>query len=127
MGDRGNIVVRQSDSPSDDVWFYTHWSGSEIKETVQSALARQQRWDDPPYLARIIFCELVKGNEADEAGFGISTRLQDNEHPILFVDIPNKVVGTIAEDKLENHRLPAKLPKGKSFEDFAKAKQEVSP
>lgn len=83
MGDRGNIRLVSSDG---EVWFYSHWSGSDLPHIVQRALARRQRWGDDPYLNRIIFCELVKGHEADETGFGISTAVCDNSHPIVVVD-----------------------------------------
>ncbi len=108
MGDRGNIAVLQNgDTPEkpEQVWFYTHWSGSEIQETLRAALARQQRWSDDSYLARIIFCELV-GEDNGETGFGISTRIGDNERDILVCDIPNQRVFTIAEDDLKDGRVP---------------------
>lgn len=71
MGNRGNITVRTANSP--DVHLYTHWRGSELPHILSSALARKQRWNDAPYLARIIFCEMIEGEESEETGFGIST------------------------------------------------------
>jgi hypothetical protein len=93
MGDRGNIVV-------DGVWLYTHWTGSKIKGILKSALVRgRDRWDDGQYLARIIFCEMLKGaydNPAealdDLTSFGIGTKMGDNEHNILFVDTSNQTL-----------------------------------
>lgn len=119
MGDRGNIVVRQGKDSTDDIWFYTHWSGNEIGNTVKSALARKDRWYDSSYLARIIFQELI-GNDTGTTGFGISTSLGDNERDILVVDIPKQQVFTIKEANLVNARLPEKLTGGESFEDFIK-------
>lgn len=88
MGDRANIVVKQSDGTG--VWLYTHWHGSEMPKTLQAAMKRgKDRWDDTPYLARIIFCEMVKGNAMDLAGFGITTSMTDNEYPVLTVDPDN--------------------------------------
>jgi len=69
MGDRRNVIVKNNNA---GVGLYTHWSGSELKETVKTALKRHQRWDDDAYLARIIFCQMVKGQESDETGFGIT-------------------------------------------------------
>lgn len=119
MGDRGNIVIRQSDG---DVWFYTHWSGSEIKDTVKTALAKRWRWNDESYLARIVFSELVKGNEEEETGFGISTQLQDNGHDIVVVDVPHQRVFTIKEEELQDRYVPKdwKPKKSTSFENFVK-------
>ena len=90
MGDRANVKVlddcRKEGEEKPAVFLYTHWSGTELAETVQRALQRRVRWDDSPYLARIIFCAMVEGQEAEETGFGISTDLRDNEHRIIVVD-----------------------------------------
>jgi len=91
MGDRGNIGIVQ-DGGKDTVFLYSHWGGSELPATLQNALKREMRWNDPNYLARIIFCEMVKGQEDGETGFGISSRITDNEHPILIVDCRKQVV-----------------------------------
>ncbi len=83
MGCRGNIQIQFSDKKS--IYFYTHWRGGSIKQVVQAALCRRQRWEDEAYLARIIFCELVKGHESEETGYGIALYVMDNEHPIVKV------------------------------------------
>lgn len=109
MGDRGNIVIRHGETSIDDVWFYTHWYGSEMPAVVQRALNRKARWTDP-YLARIVFSELLKaGGEHDdsELGFSITTSMQDNEHDIVVVDIPKQLVWIIEEKALVDFRLPA--------------------
>lgn len=120
MGDRGNIVIRQGTDSMDDVWFYTHWTGSRIKDVVKEALTRgQERWDDSPYLARIVFSSLVRGNEEELTGFGISTRICDNGHDIIVVDTVQQKVFTVRENELVDWRLPENLPReGKSFEAF---------
>lgn len=106
MGDRGNIVVRQGKTNRDDVWFYTHWYGSNIDEVVNTALAKHERWDDPSYLARIIFDTLTAGHKGT-TGFGISTSISDNEHPLVVVDCQNQTVWTIEEKQLDEHgRIP---------------------
>lgn len=92
MGDRGNVRIRYDDGksgfPEDEryVYFYSHWNGSDLPAIVQKALAREQRWDDPPYLARIIFCELIGGDVAGEGGYGIDARIGDNSHPVITVN-----------------------------------------
>lgn len=71
MGDRGNIIVKDGEST---VFLYTHWNGSELPETIKSALKRgKSRWNDGPYLARILFCEMVGGDTSSTTGFGISS------------------------------------------------------
>lgn len=121
MGDRGNIVIRQGETNRDDVWFYTHWAGSEIKKVVQKALGKNKRWDDSSYLARIIFDTLTDGAHGEEGGFGISTRIGDNSHDILVVDCPNQSVFSIAESALDDGQIPNgfKADKLRSFKDFA--------
>lgn len=80
MGDRGNIEIN-------GVWLYTHWGGSELKATLKAALKNGVgRWNDTTYLTRIIFSEMVKGDESGTTGYGISTHMPDNEHDILHVE-----------------------------------------
>ena len=97
MGDRGNIVMDYSEETDDQdqdrrIFFYTHWSGSELKSIVQTALRKRWRWDDPSYLSKIIFWELVKGNEERETGYGIAPHEIDNEHPYVIVTPSQQIV-----------------------------------
>lgn len=101
MGDRANIHVLPDDLAEKNqndpgVYLYTHWGGSELPITLRETLKRELRWDDGPYLTRMIFCAMVKGNEKDDTGFGISTGICDNEHLILHVNPARKTV-TIGE------------------------------
>lgn len=77
MGDRGNIYVADA-----GVYLYTHWDGSNLPIVVKRTLQREERWDDPPYLARILFQELI-GDDKEATGYGISDMIGDNEHPIV--------------------------------------------
>lgn len=83
MGDRGNIVMDFGEGK--EVWFYAHWSGSDLPTVVRNALARRERWGDGPYLSRMIFCELVKNDVGESTGYGIAPYICDNEHAILYV------------------------------------------
>ena len=115
MGDRGNIVIRDSE-PDDDVVFYTHWSGADVAAVVCRALAKKWRWDDANYLARIVFCELVKGHENEETGYGISRHLAgDNEHSVVVVDVGKQEVFFSESD--EDNLLPINA-RCWSFEDY---------
>lgn len=94
MGDRGNIKLVYGNGAS--VYFYTHWSGSSLDQIITAALQRgRDRWTDPSYLARILFCELVKGQEDSTTGFGISTQVEDNEHPIPVLDLEKRTIDGI--------------------------------
>ena len=114
MGDRGNIKIYQNDNSA--IYLYTHWTGSQIYEVLKTALSRRQRWNDGPYLTRIIFCELVKGDEDGETGFGISTHICDNEHTIIGVN-PNNQMVTF---EMENGTVKGKM----TFEEFVTRKDK---
>jgi hypothetical protein len=82
------------------VYLYTHWTGYKLAETVREALKRGiERWQDGQYLARIIFCEMVKGGEMDLTGFGISSVIGDNGHPIIVVNVDDQTIGFAEEGK----------------------------
>jgi hypothetical protein len=90
MGDRANIRFYDGES---SFYFYTHWEGSRLPKTLQDALKRSvDRWDDPPYLARIIFSEMIKGNVEYTTGYGISTYIVDGGSRVLIVDAEKKMV-----------------------------------
>ncbi len=117
MGDRANVAIREDDKV---VWLYTHWSGSELPETVRLAIARKQRWDDAAYRARIVFCTMVEGAEKEETGFGIWTDPCDTTR-VIVLDVTNKRVqfGT-------TESVPASSKEsGYSFEEYA-ALRDVS-
>lgn len=87
MGDRASVYIREDATRG--VFLYTHWGGTELPQTVQAALKRgRERWNDAPYLARIVFCEMVKGVEMDLTGYGISSYIDDNQvgRPIIVLD-----------------------------------------
>jgi hypothetical protein len=90
MGDRANIVVTCRD---EQVCLYTHWNGSELVETLNAAMIRgEDRWDDFPYLTRIIFCEMVKDYVLTETGWGISQKPHDGEYRIITVNVDKQTV-----------------------------------
>jgi hypothetical protein len=76
VGDRGNIVITDSNwNPT--IYFYTHWSGSDLPAIVKEALVKgRERWDDTPYLNRVLFQHLLNGDKS-LAGFGIDTQMGD--------------------------------------------------
>ncbi len=89
MGDRGNIIVRNEGQP--DLFLYTHWKGSMLAGIVASALNRKQRWDDPQYIARILFDELEDG-DSGETGYGISTFIGDGDDQCVIVNCSKQQV-----------------------------------
>jgi len=93
MGDRANVLIQAGEDKG--IYFYTHWRGCELPLIVQNALSRKLRLDDEAYLNRIIFCEMIKGDERAETGFGISEHLQDGEDRIIHID-PKKQTVTLS-------------------------------
>lgn len=104
MGDRGNIVIQEK--PGKRVYLYTHWTGSGITETAKKALKRKERWNDPAYLARIVFDTLTEDAVSKETGFGISTGLCDNEYPILVIGVDTQWVWYENEDGTVDTTIP---------------------
>lgn len=90
MGDRANIVIKTN---GEQVCLYSHWRGSDLPNTLRVAMVRgKDRWNDAPYLARIIFCEMVKGNERETTGFGISQSIGDGCDRVLTLDVDTQTV-----------------------------------
>jgi hypothetical protein len=90
MGDRANVVIRDSyrpnNNPREAVFLYSHWGGTDLPEIVREALAEaRNRWNDESYLARMIFDRMIGDEQGDETGFGISTRLTDNEYDLIVL------------------------------------------
>ncbi len=109
MGDRGNIAVIQSEDKQEQVWFYGHWSGWRMPAVLQHAIQEGKgRWNDPTYFARIVFCRLLPP-DADYYGstsFGISTRITDNEYPIMVADCSEQIVYEIGQKELKAGKVP---------------------
>ena len=128
MGDRANIGVIMRDFAPDGanatvVFFYSHWGGSQIEETLADALDRGRgRWFDDSYLARIIFSEMVKDNILSDTGYGMSIYVGDNGHDILIVDLEKNLVFTVDETLAASlNRDPGaivKLTGGEPFDEF---------
>lgn len=83
MGDRVQVLVQPI-----GVYLYSHWAGESVQGVVSDALRRGKgRWTDPEYLARIIFCEMVKKDIDGETGYGIGTEEHgDLNAPTVTVD-----------------------------------------
>lgn len=83
MGDRSNIVIQEGNG--NRVWLYGHWMGNDSIQIVRDVLSRYDRWNDAPYLARMLFSEMVKGSIDEATGYGISTYMLDSEYPIIVL------------------------------------------
>jgi hypothetical protein len=110
MGDRGCVFVVQGKDENGDykgVFLYTHWRGYRLEEIVRAAIRRgRDRWGDDTYLTRIIFCEMVKGEEMNTTGFGISVNLTESEYPYIRV-YPEEERIEMVDKKLDPRHAPA--------------------
>ena len=93
MGNRANIQVKYQDGH--DIFFYSHWDGSNVDKIVTSALSSERgkkRINDESYLARIIFCEMIKNDVLGETGYGISPYECEEGSPKCVVDMAKRLV-----------------------------------
>lgn len=112
MGDRRNIelVYNSKDEYGQTrrVYLYTHWRGSELPTIVANTLNSKQgrnRWNDPSYLARIIFTNMMKNgiNDDGETGFGISPNQGDYNHANIIIDLDEQTVDGFSFDEYIAH------------------------
>ena len=92
MGDRANVSI--TGRYSGTVYLYTHWRGTELPALVAEVLAGRAigRWDDPAYLARIVFSALIKDAIDDPTGFGISATVGDGDDRIVALDCDTQTI-----------------------------------
>lgn len=80
-------------SPYGRVYLYTHDTARNLLANVYNILSKERRWDDPDYLSRMIFCEMIP--EAlwnTETGFGIGTQLYADVELLVSLDIVNQKI-----------------------------------
>ena len=123
MGDRSNVaIISQYDGA---VVLYSHCGGAGLFRRVQEILddsKARSRWTDAPYLRRIIFQYIVDLDGPNDTGFGISSRIGDNEHRILTLDTDSLRAHFRSENNYDKPVLPFE---GWSFDEFKSV--DVSP
>lgn len=107
MGARAQVYIKD-----EKVYLYTHWGAGELEKIVKTALAKRWRWNDPEYLARIIFCEMIKGCEDNETGFGIGTSKHSDIEKFVGIDCKGQKIEV--RDVYKDTKIIY------SFEDFIK-------
>ena len=104
MGDRANIAIKHIPAEGQQpqfIYLYSHWGGSELPETLQSALMRgKSRWGDGQYLNRIIFNQVTMGEEKELTGFGLSTYIGDGGRRVIEVDTDHNTVQVRGSSKV---------------------------
>ncbi len=75
------------------VYLYTHSGAKGLVARVHSTLSKKKRWDDPDYLARMIFCDMIPKEKWDsDRGFGISTDLCSSVNLLITIDIESQTI-----------------------------------
>lgn len=101
MGTRGQVIICEAGNP--DIVLYQHCDGDTLLAAVKRAISKGQRWNDTPYLTRIIFCEMMLTYGEDHingtSGFGIQTHRQDDTNFDIIVNMNDKLVTQYAGNK----------------------------
>ena len=110
MGDQGVVsVTRVADAVVEEVVLFTQHQGRALAGQVQAALKRGiGRWRDGPYLARIVFCEMLLHAEhpfEGTEGYGIYARLTDE----MSVDRPVISIATDLQEVFVMDFLPSTI------------------
>ena len=125
MGCRGTIEIwNNGAAPKNEekpVVLYTHWGANNMIFDLIKVLKRKLRWKSPSYLSRMIFCEMVKGNEIDEYGYGIMTENVCDAEKEIVVDCNRQEVIIKGTDVHTNMTYTFnELIKERNFEDKRK-------
>jgi len=107
MGDRSNVELTYHNGKQ--IYFYTHWCGTDLPVIVANALDRGRgRWTDESYLARIIFSEMIKDEVMSDTSYGIAPYVMEEEHETICIDLDDKTVnGKTYEQWIEFHKEKA--------------------
>ena len=119
MGARSNIVVQEQDGSR--IWLYGHWMGEDSINVTRDVLSMRDRWNDAPYLARMLFEEMIQGAVDKTTGFGISTVMCDNEYPIIVLEPHTQTAWLEDSDWSTTPRTIKPLTEPIPFEDFLNA------
>ena len=87
MGDRGQVLIEDT-----GVYLYTHWGASDLLKDVKRALSKKWRWDDPEYLGRIIFDEMIDDQQKTELSFGIGTEEHGDIWRLIKINCKDQIV-----------------------------------
>lgn len=91
MGDRGVVGIVMDVNAENTLYYYTHWSGTELADwTKEAVIAGSGRWGDYEYFTRRFIHELLVKDfpgGPDETGAGLSVNnYASPEHDLIIVD-----------------------------------------
>jgi hypothetical protein len=79
--------------PHGRIYLYTHDHKERLVADVHAAMYPRKRWDDPDYLAKIVFCHMVPIEcWQEEKGYGIGTQLYADIDLLITLDTTRQLV-----------------------------------
>lgn len=107
--DSGQIEII---SPFGRVYLYTHNDVKSLLTIVHNTLSLKVRWDDPDYLSRMLFCEMIPEQFwSSDSGYGIGTQLYADVELLVSLDTVNqKITLSSGSHEFSNFSM--------SFEEF---------
>ena len=88
--DSGQIEII---SPFGRVYLYTHNDAKSLLTIVHNTLSLKVRWDDPDYLSRMLFCEMIPEQFwSSNSGYGIGTQLYADVELLVSLDTVNQKI-----------------------------------
>jgi hypothetical protein len=109
MGNRSNIVIRETATQTDNfVILYSHWGGDDNLTAVESVLKRTDRVGDSAYLSAQIFYEFTKlGNYDGGLGYGLWVggweSVDETDNPAVIVDADTGKITATAQRSYTVH------------------------
>lgn len=91
MSDRRQVVftfpVEKDEESRRAIYLYSHWSGFELPQKVQSALGiAKSRWTDEPYFTRIMLTNILPpADPNDLLSWGIAPYYMDTEYDDVII------------------------------------------
>lgn len=120
MGDRGQIKLVGTDGlDGGDIYLYTHWGASGMEYDLAIALDRGRgRWNDPCYLNRIIFSEMIQKEVLEETGYGICTQPHGDVWRMIEVNHEKQTVTISVKQYDDNYIAYQWLTEEYTYETF---------
>jgi hypothetical protein len=83
----GQIEIK---GPYGSVFLYTHDLAHNILNIVHEVLNKKVKWEDPDYLARMLFCKMIPPEFwKSDSGFGIGTQMYHDIKLLITIDVIN--------------------------------------
>ena len=96
MGDRAMAEIKVKDG---SLYFYTHWTGSNLPTDAQVALDKaQDRIDDAPYALKIVVDALIAASGARDSETGAGLMLGPDAEDSYNGDNPSVIIDLVANE-----------------------------